>query len=918
LRQTEGVDKVTVSFATQSAVVYGSAPIDRLIEALEDAGFEAFPIQERSPDLVISVKGMMCQKNCGATVANALKAIPGVLYAQADFVNAKAMIWGSTVASETAIDAIECVGFDASLLSRRDASAPSAAASEGASVKSSSSSGSSASDKTLVPKWRPSSTPGSLSLTVFAPEDLAHMEPRPWMILYVRNLTDNTKHIKRIEGMLEFIDGISRAHVDLPSKTVCLWGSADRTHMFYTLRDAGYDAVEYEGFLEAKEHSPTEEHGVKAKSAKKAATTYKEDTSDVMSTVTSSSGYMFIVNVKIGGMTCSSCSSAIESVLLKRKGIPSVRVALLAGKAQVAVDAAELLPSVGVSRSAAASETAGADCGEIVRDMIRDLGYTCEVISSRSTQSTDVDSGKTSHSLKLTFSVSGMSCANCAAKVERTLNGNPGVKSCVVSVMTNRAIVHLDEVVALSANPLGARDIIKIVEELGYGCQLLAVGDESAAGASKDTDEDVRAWSRLLAIALFFGVPLIMLHVLMYLSEDMMMWMDSPAACNGGITAGQVLMFFINTPLMVLVGYKFFRGAFLGALHWSFGMDLLITTGTSITYFYSLMQLYLACESGNPTDHVFLEVSGMLLFFVTIGKFIEAYARRHTASAISDLLKLQPTTAMLVEIAEEGNSLTAFEEAGQHPSNSVITTNGDRTINLLALGTGYENVTTIDVNLVQKGDILKVLPGSRMPTDGIIISGMTYVDESMITGESIPVLKKPGDQVFGSTVNQGGSSKSTKSSNNSSSTGIGVAGPSAVYIQATSVGSDSALSQIARLVEDAQMNRAPIQAYADKIAGYFTPAVLMLSLLTFVVWYSLARSGVVPRSWFEAEYGDPFLFSLLFAISVVVVSCPCALGLATPTAIMVGTSVGALNGVLIKGGVAFEMAHRYSGYIFCI
>lgn len=160
--------------------------------------------------------------------------------------------------------------------------------------------------------------------------------------------------------------------------------------------------------------------------------------------------------------------------------------------------------------------------------------------------------------------------------------------------------------------------------------------------------------------------------------------------------------------------------------------------------------------------------------------------------------------------------------------------------------------------------------------------------------------------MFGSTVNQGG----VRNGSNDGSQVSKSSDVSPLYIKATSVGSDSALSQIARLVEEAQMSRAPIQAYADRIAGIFAPCVIALSIVTFAVWYSLSLSHVVPKQWFQEEYGDPFLFSLLFAISVVVISCPCALGLATPTAIMVGTSVGAHNGVLIKGGRAFEIAHR--------
>lgn len=183
---------------------------------------------------------------------------------------------------------------------------------------------------------------------------------------------------------------------------------------------------------------------------------------------------------------------------------------------------------------------------------------------------------------------------------------------------------------------------------------------------------------------------------------------------------------------------------------------------------------------------------------------------------------------------------------------------------------------------------MKVYPGSRLPTDGVVVCGTSFVDESMITGESMPASKLVGSSVIGCTINQHG----------------------LLYVRATSVGSDSALSQIIRLVEDAQMNQAPIQSYADHIASIFTPVVFSISLITFIVWLSCTLSHAVPSSWMSNQSNDPYLFSLLFAISVIVVSCPCALGLATPTAVMVGTGVGAANGILIKGGAVLEAAHH--------
>ncbi|CAM9391233.1 unnamed protein product, partial [Scytosiphon promiscuus] len=201
---------------------------------------------------------------------------------------------------------------------------------------------------------------------------------------------------------------------------------------------------------------------------------------------------------------------------------------------------------------------------------------------------------------------------------------------------------------------------------------------------------------------------------------------------------------------------------------------------------------------------------------------------------------------------------------------------------------------SIEASLVQPGDVLRVLPGSQFPTDGTLLSGQTYVDESMITGESSPVAKREGDAVCGGTANQHGS----------------------VVMRAERVGEETMLAQLCRLVEEAQMSKAPIQRQADRVAGVFVPAVMCASVVTFLGWFIAGEAGIIPTEWLAEERSDAFLFALLFGVSVVVVACPCALGLATPTAVMVGTGVGAGNGVLIKGGAALEAAHRVNTVVF--
>jgi Cu+-exporting ATPase len=261
----------------------------------------------------------------------------------------------------------------------------------------------------------------------------------------------------------------------------------------------------------------------------------------------------------------------------------------------------------------------------------------------------------------------------------------------------------------------------------------------------------------------------------------------------------------------------------------------------------------------------------MLYLFVTVGKYVEASARRRTCTALTELLRLQPRRATRV-LGPPGEAAAALREA---PSTV--------------------EVADVEMELVQRGDTLQVLPGSRIPVDGIVVFGESYVDQSMITGEPVPVGKTVGDSVFGGTVNQHG----------------------LLYITAVSVGTDTTLAQIVQLVQDAQLAKAPIQSYADRIAGMFTPVVVAIALITFAVWSTMAYTHRIPEEWIQnTTSGDPLLFSLLFSISVIVISCPCALGLATPTAVMVGTSVGAINGILIKGGPAFETAHRVNTVVF--
>ncbi|MCH8908781.1 MAG: copper-translocating P-type ATPase [Candidatus Heimdallarchaeota archaeon] len=250
---------------------------------------------------------------------------------------------------------------------------------------------------------------------------------------------------------------------------------------------------------------------------------------------------------------------------------------------------------------------------------------------------------------------------------------------------------------------------------------------------------------------------------------------------------------------------------------------------------------------------MFFETSAFLITFISLGKFMEARAKGKTSEAIKKLIEIQAKNAFLLKMDADGNVIEEIE---------------------------------VPIDQIRRKDVLKVYPGGKIPTDGKIVKGETAIDESMITGESLPVNKSEGDQVIGSTINQHG----------------------LIQIEATKVGKDTAINQIVKLVEEAQTSKAPIQGMADRISAVFVPVVVIIAVLDFIIWYLLFTFNVVPSSWLPPG-SSPFLFSFLLAVSVLVIACPCALGLATPTAIMIGTGLGASNGILIKGGEPLETFH---------
>lgn len=458
-----------------------------------------------------------------------------------------------------------------------------------------------------------------------------------------------------------------------------------------------------------------------------------------------------------------------------------------------------------------------------------------------------------------TFSVKGLGSAADVAAVEAAVSAIPGVKSVAVDLRKGVGTV------SYASAKIGLRDVLEAVASKGFEAQHMADEDDEGARMERQQAEELAAWRKLLLVSVVLTAPIVLIHMVLHGHEALAKDVVVPR-----LTTGNVIMFLLATPVQFWVGKGFYVHAYKAARRRYFGMDFLIVVGTTVAYAYSVVAMFLATSSDQFRSESFFETSAMLITFVVLGKYLETAAKNSTASALASLLAMQPRVALLVA--------------------SVGTEYAAPRANLARAPRGEE----IDAALVRAGDVLRVLPGAAVPVDATVLHGRSACDEAMLTGEARPVAKAPGASVFGSTLNVGG----------------GV-----MLVRATRVGKETALSQIVELVREAQHSKAPIQATADWIAARFAPAIATLALIVFVSWAIAGAAGALTHEMVPPPM-DATVLAMQFGVAVVVVACPCALGLATPTAVMVGTGVGARLGVLIKGGVALEMAHRVSAVLF--
>ncbi|KFP84549.1 Copper-transporting ATPase 2, partial [Acanthisitta chloris] len=642
--------------------------------------------------------------------------------------------------------------------------------------------------------------------------------------------------------------------------------------------------------------------------------------------------------IKIDGMTCNSCVQSIEGTISQRQGVQSVAVSLADSTGTIHYD-----PAV--------------TNGEELRAAIEDMGFDASVLTaavqprapkpprqgcasdalpdSPHLNGSNQPSGATAE--KCFLQITGMTCASCVSTIERNLQREDGIVSVLVALMAGKAeikykpeliqpleiaqliqnlgfeatiiedhaeteghgellitgmtcasCVHNIESKLMRTNGIfyasvalatckahiqfdpeviGPRDIIKIIKEIGFHA---SVARRVPNAHNLDHKKEIQQWKKSFLCSLVFGIPVLILMIYMQISiGEHHGSMVLEQNIIPGLSILNLLFFILCTFVQILGGWYFYVQAYKSLKHKTANMDVLIVLATSIAYVYSCVILVVAMiEKAEKSPVTFFDTPPMLFVFIALGRWLEHIAKSKTSEALAKLMSLQATEATVVTLG---------------PDHSIV------------------REEQVAVELVQRGDIVRVVPGGKFPVDGKVIEGSSMADESLITGEPMPVTKKPGSTVIAGSINAHGS----------------------VLVSATHVGNDTTLAQIVKLVEEAQMSKAPIQQLADKFSGYFVPFIIIISTVTLIVWITIGFINVdIVKKYFpnqskQVSKAELILrFAFQTSITVLSIACPCSLGLATPTAVMVGTGVAAQNGILIKGGKPLEMAHKIKTVMF--
>ncbi|EAW10689.1 Cu(2+)-transporting P-type ATPase CCC2 [Aspergillus clavatus NRRL 1] len=672
--------------------------------------------------------------------------------------------------------------------------------------------------------------------------------------------------------------------------------------------------------------------------------TIQADTSGVLQ----GSGPQFsTTTLAIEGMTCGACTSAVEGGLKEVAGVRSINVSLLSERAVVEHDASVVTP-------------------EKLADIIEDRGFGAKVLDTLTLQNGPQGSlestGNLPHLMITTVSIDGMTCGACTSSVENALNGVDGLLQCNVSLLAERAIILHDpkilstqqittliddagfdtavisseeklhtsnslsnvnlslhglrDVVAANAledsllekpgiisasidmatsrlalsyesSKIGVRSIVEIIEAAGYHALLSELDDTNAQLESLAKTKEIQGWKRAFLYSLSFAVPVFLINMILPMYLPMLDFGKLPLC--PGVFLGDVLCLLLTIPVQFGIGKRFYVASFKSLKHRSPTMDVLIMMGTSAAFLYSCFTMLVAMFSmSHKRPSTVFDTSTMLITFITLGRWLENRAKGQTSAALSRLMSLAPSMTTIYD------DPIAAEKLAEEWTTEKLNTNEQKAGESAPERSG-PNHRVIPTELIEVGDIVVLHPGDKVSADGIVIRGESYVDESMITGEALPIHKKKGSTVIAGTVN----------------------GTSSIDFKVTRTGKDTQLSQIVKLVQNAQTSRAPIQRMADIVAGYFVPGIISLGLITFFGWMFVSHVLPHPPQIFLAEgSGGKVMVCLKLCISVIVFACPCALGLSTPTAVMVGTGVGAQQGILVKGGAVLEGATKINHVVF--
>ncbi|KAI9688318.1 MAG: hypothetical protein M1820_010263 [Bogoriella megaspora] len=553
--------------------------------------------------------------------------------------------------------------------------------------------------------------------------------------------------------------------------------------------------------------------------------------------------------VSVEGMTCGACTSAIESGFLNLDGLVHFNVSLLAERA-VIVHNPEKLPAA-----------------QIV-EIIEDRGFDAKILSSV------LEGAAASSDATASLKIYGLVGPESAEELQSTLSNLPGVNSATVSFGTSRAMI------SHAPASIGLRGIVEAIEKAGYNALVAENEDNNAQLESLAKTREIQEWHRNFFISLSFAIPVFLTSMIFPMVIPFLDYGSIKIPIVPGLWLGDVVCLILTIPVQFGIGKRFYVSAFKSLRHGSPTMDVLVVLGTSAAFFFSCAAMLVSILSPPHTrPATVFDTSTMLITFITLGRYLENRAKGQTSKALSRLMSLAPSMATIY-----ADPIAAARVAEGWDSEVPSSTEPNKE----GAGVASEE-RVVPTELIECGDIVILKPGDKIPADGTVTRGESYIDESMVTGEAMPILKKKGSLLMAGTVN----------------------GAGRLDFRVTRAGRDTQLSQIVRLVQEAQTSRAPIQRLADTIAGYFVPIIIVLGLSTFVAWMILSHAlHNPPKIFLDHESGGRFMVCLKLCIAVIVFACPCALGLATPTAVMVGTGVGAEQGILVKGGAALETATK--------